>query len=378
MKQIKVLIVDDSAAYRKLLEDVIGSIPNVSVVGVAQNGFEAIEMLTKVKPDFITLDLEMPVLNGFQTLLELDVKKTDYKVVMISAYTINGAKTTIKALEYGAYDFIAKPFFDDRELNKKYLINSLKRIFFGDPDKSAVIQEHHPVYDKPNDVSVIPKVVAIGASTGGPGALTHLFSSIPENFPVPILIVQHMPELFTQSLSECLNRKSRIPIVEAKHGMAVKPRTAIVAPGGLHMKLAEKENGEVVIELSDEPPEQNFKPSINNLFRSVAKVYKKHAVGIILTGMGTDGVLGLKLMKRHGAFVIGQDQATSAVYGMPREAFNAGLVDLQLPINEIGPAILMHIKTVEGNKKTSTRCADSDGGITYNVSDSMVIVNENS
>lgn len=346
MPQIRVFIIDDSVIFRKFLADVINAIPNVRVAGAASNGQEALDKLPDVKPDFITLDLEMPVLNGLQTLIRLDLNRTGYKVIMISAYTAEGAQATLKALEYGAFDFITKPSFSDREHNIKFLTDKLSTLFSGSTLSDIHTRIQYTPFVQSPKTRFIPEIIAIGVSTGGPNALSTILSSLPHNFPVPILIVQHMPKLFTRSLAESLDRKTSISVIEAQNGTIVKPGTAYIAPGGQQMKIVKcTDNNLVKIELIDDPPEQYCKPSANYLFRSVARIFKERALGVILTGMGSDGILGLKLMKRQGAFIIGQDQTTSIVYGMPREAFKAGVVDIQLPIQDIGPEIINRTKT---------------------------------
>ena len=347
MKQIRVFIIDDSVVFRKLLSDVINAIPNVRVSGVAANGQEALEKLPGINPDFITLDLEMPVMDGLETLERLGNSDICGKVVMLSAYTFEGAQATIQALEAGAFDFIPKPSFQDIDQCREYLRTHLSRVF---------IPPDHKKLTRTGDTQVVrpllgachadPHIIAIGVSTGGPNALTKLLSSLPAGFPVPILIVQHMPKLFTRSLAESLNRTTGITVLEGEQGMQVRPGHAYIAPGDMQMKVSHSsESKQTYIELTDDPPENFCKPSVDYLFRSVAQVYREHAIGVILTGMGSDGVLGLRLMKRHGVFVIGQDRNSSTVYGMPREAKNAGVVDIELPIDEIGQELIRRVNS---------------------------------
>jgi two-component system chemotaxis response regulator CheB len=185
-----------------------------------------------------------------------------------------------------------------------------------------------------------PEVVAIGSSTGGPSALTELLPLFPADFPLPILIVQHMPRLFTKTLADSLARKSHLQIVEAQDGMIVKPGTVFIAPGGFQMKIVRRDRGQVTVQITDDPPENHCKPSADYLFRSVAQIYQDKAIGVILTGMGSDGTLGLRLMKRLGAQIIGQNRETCVVWGMPRAAIEAGVVDIELPLNRIAPELI--------------------------------------
>jgi two-component system, chemotaxis family, protein-glutamate methylesterase/glutaminase len=351
MAQIRIFIVDDSVVFRKILIDIIHTIPNMRVAGVASNGQEALEKIPEVKPDFITMDLDMPVLDGLQTLSRLRAINPAYRVIMLSMYTYEGAKSTIQALELGAFDFIPKPADADSAENTRFLRGRLAQLFTGDllSQCSLAPDEHTgmPFGEKPLSIRpcAVPRVVAIGVSTGGPIALANLLPALPEDFAVPLLIAQHMPRLFTKSLAESLNRKSTITVLEAENGTRIESGHAYIAPGGRQMKIENSVGGSATIVVTDDPPENFCKPSVDYLFRSVAQVYQAHALGVILTGMGCDGVLGLRLMKRQGALIIGQDRKSCTVYGMSREAKEAGLVDMELSLEEIAHALIVSVCT---------------------------------
>lgn len=358
--QIRIFVVDDSVVFRKLLLTTINSIPGVRTVGVASNGKEAIDTIPTVKPDLITLDLNMPIMDGLQTLRELREVYPQFRVIVVSAYTSEGAQSTLKALEAGALDVITKPDTNDMELNSKLLHDQFVNLLtkYADSEKNldvaprvamvkpALVREITPnTYHL--SYTAKPEVVAIGLSTGGPGALTELLPSLPSDFSLPILIVQHMPKLFTRTLAESLARKTTIRVVEAQDEEELKAGTVYIAPGGSQMKVRRGDKGEVIVQITDAPAENYCKPSADYLFRSVAQVYGEKALGIIMTGMGSDGVLGLRLMKRLGAQVIAQDRQSCTVWGMPRMAFEAGVVDIVLPLEEIAEEMIR----CEGSKK---------------------------
>jgi two-component system chemotaxis response regulator CheB len=351
MSQIRVFVVEDSVVFRKLLLTTINSIPGVRTVGIASNGREAIEAIPDVKPDLITLDINMPIMDGLETLEQLKNIYPQFRVIMISSYTSEGAVATLKALENGALDFITKPDSDDTEQNRIKLQNDFARllakyvdseIHFDMMAKCGAVTEKEKYATKPilNLPSVSPQAVAIGISTGGPNALSQVIPLLPGDYPVPVFIVQHMPRIFTKTLAESLNRKSKVTVIEALDGDRVKEGTVYIAPGGLQMKLRKDDNGSIFIQILDAPEENFCKPSADFLFRSVAQVYGKNAVGIIMTGMGSDGVLGLRLMKRQGALILAQDRETCTVWGMPRMACEAGVVDGTIPLHGMAETMI--------------------------------------
>ena len=353
MPHIRIFVVDDSVVFRKLLLTTINSIPGVRTVGVAENGKEAVEAIPLVKPDLITLDLNMPVMDGLETLRQLREVYPQFRVIMVSAYTSDGAQATLKAFEAGALDVITKPDTDDVALNSKLLHDQFVGLLtkYSDSQRDidvprvesikptcSVAKETSCAFHLSNIVK--PEVVAIGLSTGGPNALAELLPSLPANFSLPVLIVQHMPRLFTRTLAETLGRKAAIKIVEAQDEDELKAGTVYIAPGGTQMKVRRGANGKVFVQITDAPAENYCKPSADYLFRSVAQVYGDKALGVIMTGMGSDGELGLRLMKRQGAQIIAQDRQTCTVWGMPRAATEAGVVDIVLPLSGIAAEII--------------------------------------
>ncbi len=337
MRKIRVLIVDDSPVFRKLLSEVLRSDREIEVVGTASNGKEALEKIPRLKPDVITLDIEMPVMDGLTALEKIHRLYPKVRVIMFSSLTQKGAKETIKALSLGAFDFVTKP-------SSQSLTESFKRIReeLLPKIKSAVPQPVSPVRrvvglprktTKPL-LTIRREVVAIGVSTGGPKALADVIPKLPVNFPVPILIVQHMPPIFTAQLAARLDQLSALRVIEATQGSPVTPGKVFIAPGDKHMEVRVT-GGAKVIHLHKGPPENSCRPAVDVLFRSVAKVYGAKSVGLIMTGMGQDGLAGAKLMKEAGALILAQDEATSVVYGMPRAVVEAGIADYVLPLGEI-------------------------------------------
>jgi len=352
---LRVLVVDDSVLYRKVLSDVLSNIPGVQVVGTATDGKVALAKIPHLKPDMLTLDFDMPELDGLEVLKHVRIDHPDLKVVMVSAHTKEGAAITLKALELGALTFVTKPKAENPLESKKVLLDQLVPVV---NEIMAQIQPYligngqaisHPFVSDlvPGKGTSQPgigriQIVAIGISTGGPKALTELIPSLPEDLRVPVVIVQHMPSEFTAALAESLDQKSALNVIEAENRMELKRGTVFIAPGGKQMKVVIV-SGKSLLEINDDPPENHCQPSVDYLFRSISKVYGKHALGIIMTGMGSDGVLGLRLMKRLGAQVIAQDKQSCVVFGMPGEAINAGVVDQVVPLHHIITQILQRV-----------------------------------
>lgn len=354
---LRVLVVDDSVLYRKVLSDLLSNIPGVEVVGTATDGKVALAKIPQLKPDMMTLDFDMPVLDGLDVLEHVRIDHPDLKVVMVSAHTKEGAAITLKALELGALTFVTKPKTENPLESKNVLLDQLLPVV---KEIMAQIAPSHPFVNKGRTISqpfvcdAGPEkitsqagsgriqIVAIGISTGGPKALAELIPCLPEDLRIPVVIVQHMPSKFTAALAESLDRKSVLKVVEAENNMALTRGTIFIAPGGKQMKVVHV-SGKPMLEINDDPPENHCQPSVDYLFRSISKVYGKHALGIIMTGMGCDGVLGLRLMKRLGAQVIAQDKQSCIVFGMPGEAINAGVVDQVLPLNHIATEIVKRV-----------------------------------
>ncbi len=350
MNRIRVLVVDDSPIMRKLITQALSADREILVVGTASNGKEALEKAPRLRPDVITLDIEMPVMDGLTALERLRRVYPKARVIMFSSLTEKGAKETIKALSLGAFDFVTKP--STRSLTesiKKIREELIPKIKSAVPRAPAVVRRP-AVAPRPAPTPrpaaptrrVVPtlslpgrfEVVAIGVSTGGPKALSEIIPKLPGNFPVPILIVQHMPPIFTTQLAERLDQLSALKVVEGKEGMPLAPGKVFIAPGDYHMEVRERGPARVV-HIHKGPPENSCRPAVDVLFRSVAKVFGRKSVGIVLTGMGQDGLAGAKLMKEKGALIVAQDEATCVVYGMPRAIVEAGLADYVLPLPEI-------------------------------------------
>jgi len=362
---VKVLVVDDTVVYRKLVSDALASIQGIEVSGTAANGKIALAKIAELKPDLVTLDIEMPDMNGIEFLEAIRSQGIDVGVIVLSAHTVKGGKLTMKALELGAFDFITKPAKSTMEEGMaalKEALIPLVKSFAGRREVENILQggagpapiQQEPSVQQPHaarkeeDIthrmqaiatSVKPELVAIGISTGGPNALAEMLPMIPLNLGVPILVVQHMPALFTQSLAESLSAKCSLRIKEASDGEDLMANTVYLAPGGMQMKLVKGDGGMKLVKVTDDPPENHCKPSVDYLFRSLAHSFPGKALGVIMTGMGNDGVMGLKLMKRHGCMVIAQDEASCTVFGMPREAIAAGVVDIVSPLKDLAGEI---------------------------------------
>ena len=363
--KLKVLVVDDTILFRRAVSDALAQLPEVEVVGTAPNGKIALERVAALSPDLITLDIEMPEMGGLEVLDALKRTSKPPAVVIVSALTLKGGELTIRALERGAFDFITKPSGGDVQSNitavrealapvisayrRKWEIRSILNAAPGS-QPAARPPQTAPAASTPVAPPARPRetgkadLVLIGISTGGPNALARLLPMFPGNFPAPILIVQHMPPLFTQSLAASLHSKSALAVKEAVDGETIHAGTVYIAPGGRHMKTAPAPGGEITLRITDDPPENNCRPSVDYLFRSVANQFPGRSVAAIMTGMGSDGVLGLRLLKRNGTTVIAQDEATCVVFGMPGEAVKAGVVDVVAPLDRIAEEIRRSVK----------------------------------
>ncbi len=355
---VRVLVVDDSVVYRRVLSEALRALPEVEVVGSVANGSLVTAKVGELQPDLITLDIEMPGMNGIQVMDALRQAGLDVKVLVISSLTLSGGKLTLQALQNGAFDFITKPTESSPEENFRCIREELapriravahrlevqnilragvapaKR---GEPAARAAMEIARPAPTTP--IRRKPEMVVIGVSTGGPNALAEIFSALPGNMGVPILIVQHMPPIFTQLLAANLSAHSAVPVREAKHNDSISANTAYIAPGGKQMRLIPGGNGARLLQLSDDPPENCCRPSVDYLFRSVANHFPAKALAVILTGMGEDGAAGLRLLKQGGSMVIAQDEASCVVFGMPKAAIDAGVVDMVVPLPAIAERI---------------------------------------
>lgn len=330
---INVLVVDDSAFMRKVISDILTNEPGINVVGVARDGQDAIDKVKSLKPDVITLDVEMPKMDGL-TALTYIMKEFPTPTVMLSALTKHGADETIKALEYGAVDFILKPSGSislDIDSIRDEIITKVRAAAKANIEKikiytRAVLRRKKRTFKAARD----KQVVIIGSSTGGPPALLDLLPRIPKNFPAGILVVQHMPAGFTKSLSERLDSKCAIHVKEAKAGDKIEPGTALVAPGNFHLLI---ENSAVI--LDESPKIHGVRPSVDLTMMSAVELYENRVIGVIMTGMGSDGADGMRLIKKRGGRNIAQDEATSTIFGMPKAAIKTGCVDVISPLDKI-------------------------------------------
>jgi two-component system chemotaxis response regulator CheB len=348
------------------------------VVGSAANGRIALQKVRELKPDLLTLDIEMPEMDGLAVLdALLQSGEPTPEIIVVSAVSRRGGDLTMRALEKGAFDFITKPDAANPEQGRAALLRELgprvravahrleiRSILRGSsppsrPDLPApmIAPEPAPAESSLDGVAARmqrlsnptkPEMILIGVSTGGPIALAQLLPAIPRDIGVPILIVQHMPPIFTKSLADSLANKCVVGVREAAHGEFPEPNTVYIAPGGRQMRLGAGPENRPMIELTDDPPENNCRPAVDYLFRSAAHRFPGRSMAVILTGMGSDGTLGLRLLKRHGCFVIAQDEASCVVYGMPKAAVDAGVADAVLPLESIASRITTIVKGGRG------------------------------
>jgi two-component system chemotaxis response regulator CheB len=361
-RTIKILVVDDSAFMCKAITMMLESDPQIKVIGSARDGAEGIEKVKLLKPDLVTMDIEMPRMDGLTALREI-MRKNPVPVMMISSITTEGAKATLDALEAGAVDFIPKQmssvsldivkFKDDllskikditrrksmlmAQFRRKRYLQISGRPSSGEPDSSARPAPRRVIRKKSHNV----RIVAVGVSTGGPPALQTIIPQLPRNLPVGVVVAQHMPPTFTKSLADRLDGASQVSVREAENGEPVQPGLVLFAPGGKHISL-EKKGSQTKVVVSSHPEESLYHPCIDILMDSVADAYGQAAMGVILTGMGSNGVVGLTKLKKLGGVTIAQDEETSVVYGMPRAVVEAGIVDHVAPVEDIAHEILAY------------------------------------
>ncbi len=343
---MRVLVVDDSTLFRKVVRDAVQGESDIEVVGTAANGRIALEKIRQLQPDLVTLDVEMPELNGMEVLRELQAMPSAPAVILLSALTADGAALTTKALRLGAFDFILKPrgadFDDSTRMLRKDLIPKIRGCVEAlrgrDPATSV---EHQPVTAQPHrgNGPFRPEVITIGVSTGGPAALGELLPQLPGDLPIPVTIVQHMPPMFTRSLADDLNEACALRVQEGEDGMVLKPGEVYIAPGGKQMKVVGG-RAAALLQVADHPPERNCRPSVDYLFRSLSFVYGGSVLAVVMTGMGDDGTRGCRLLKRQGARILAQDEASCVVYGMPRWIVEEGLADGVHSLQQLSSSII--------------------------------------
>ncbi len=346
MAKIKVLVVDDSALVRQVLVNGLNKEKDIEVVGSASDPYVARDMIMSKNPDVMTLDVEMPRMDGIEFLRKL-IPQHPMPVVMVSSLTDRGTQATLDALDAGAVDFVAKPTTNVGsslnqvigELGRKIRANRFAKVRVGKRKSETRIKTAPLTVLKGST----DKVIALGASTGGTEALREVLLSFPPNSP-GIVIVQHMPPKFTEMYAKRLNKECPFEVREAKHGDRVIPGRCLIAPGGFQMRVA-RSGGQYKVEVKGSDKVSSHCPSVDVLFTSVAEQVGSNAVGAILTGMGADGAIGLKKMRDAGAHTFGQDEATCVIYGMPKVALEKGGVETQLSLEMIGPAIIQKIGT---------------------------------
>lgn len=347
MAKKSVLIVEDSAFMRQFISNLLGSDPDLEVIGTAKNGKEGVELANKLKPDVITMDVEMPILDGISAVKQI-MEQNPIPVVMLSSLTHEGAEATIRALEAGAIDFVAKPsgaISLDLAKVKDELLMKVKSATNAKARKVTPFTRILPPVEKrdySNFTGNITKIIAIGTSTGGPKALQEVLPLFPKSIPAAILIVQHMPKGFTKSLAERLNSLSQVTVKEAEDGDILFPGLALIAPGDKHMVLKEGSGGKYSVQLTDEAPMSGHRPSVDMMFKSVAKS-KLQKYAAILTGMGADGAQGILEIKQNGGKTVAQDEESCVVFGMPKVAIEKGAIDRVVPINHVSMELMKMI-----------------------------------
>jgi two-component system chemotaxis response regulator CheB len=366
---IAVLVVDDSAVVRRLIVDALGGTRNIEVVGTAGNGRLAQAKIDQLQPDVVTMDIEMPEMNGIEAVRELRKRHPSLPVIMFSSNSAAGAAATLEALAAGATDYVLKPsqagsIADSVAAVRVQLVPKIhalagRRRAAGPPPRTLagglrrLTPTPAPTVRAPRPpVAPAPApgtgshgridLIAVGASTGGPDALTRVLMRLPGDLAVPIVVTQHMPPVFTRMFAERLDRSTPLHVLEADVGMELTPGTVYLAPGDRHLMLRRR-GATVLIQLSDDPPENSCRPAVDVMFRSVAELYGASACAVVLTGMGHDGCAGAKVLRDAGAVVLAQDEASSVVWGMPGSVVAAGLADDVLSLDRIGAGLISRL-----------------------------------
>ncbi len=373
-KKLRVLVVDDTIVYRSAVSEIVKEIPGVELVGVAHNGKIALAKIESLKPDILTLDIEMPVMNGIEVLAELQKNYPGIGAIMLSTLTADGSEMTMRALELGAFDFILKPqsaSVAEGKLELKRNLQPMLEAFAKSKIAPNLLSRKISAIRKQPVLRSLSlgqntekkgvdaqtrtagsavkrgksEIVTIGISTGGPNALTQMLPKLPGDLGVPVLIVQHMPPVFTKSLAASLDKKCALSVKEAEEGEPIQANVVYIAPGGKQMKLSAGADGKNrCIKLTNDPPENSCRPSVDYLFRSVGDYYVGRATAVIMTGMGSDGTKGLGILKNKGAHIIGQDEASCVVYGMPKAPADLGYLHVVAPLSKIADEIVKSVR----------------------------------
>lgn len=352
-KKVRVLIIDDSAFMRKAIKSMMADDPDIEVVGAARDGVEGVDLAMELSPDVVTLDVEMPRMNGLEALKIIMEKKPTH-VLMLSSLTTEDAKATLDALDIGAVDYIPKNL-DNLSFNivriKEDLLAKIKSVARRPIPKKRTTKAAEPVhYAQHIQPVVVPAkdkfvsgqiaIVGVGASTGGPKALQDILPYLPKDMPAGMLVVQHMPQAFTGPFAERMQGLSKIEVREAKHGDVIKPGLALIAPGGFQTRTVKKGVFDFYVEINDVPHDSIYKPCVDISLTSVANAYPGRCMGVILTGMGYDGREGMRAIKKSGGKTIAQDEATCVVYGMPKAVVDDGTADKVVPLESIAGEIV--------------------------------------
>jgi two-component system chemotaxis response regulator CheB len=362
MAPITVLVVDDSVVMRRLVSDILAADPGIEVVGTAANGKVALAKIPQLNPDVVTLDIEMPVMDGLETLTQVRALYPRLPVVMFSTLTEKGASATLEALERGASDYVSKPanmgsVVASMDAVRAELIPKIKSLAsrgrrLSDSVAGSTVPARTVAGPPVGGPSPLVEIVVIGVSTGGPDAVTTLISALPRDFPVPIVIVQHMPPLFTALFAKRLDGKSNLAVSEAQAGDRLEPGTVLIAPGDFHVRLHSDRNGVVAL-LDQGTPENYCRPAVDVLFRSTSEVFGASVLAVVLTGMGSDGAKGAARIVGAGGSVIVQDAATSVVWGMPGAVVSAGLAADVLPLGDM--ARVIQTRVARGRSRVGLR-----------------------
>lgn len=344
---IKVLIVDDSNFFQQRLKEMIGAHPELSVVGLAANGREAVDMVNRLKPDVITMDYEMPLMDGVSAVRQI-MRDNPTPILMFSSLTYEGARTTLDALDAGAVDFLPKNFSEvssssallQKKLHDKILAVTRRRTLASSPANSAASSPSTARAVERVSLKGRVRLVVIGASTGGPLAITEVLKKLPANYPVPLLLVLHMPENFTRAFAERLDKQCQISVREAATGDLLKPGLALLAPGGQQTLL---DHSGRAVQIIPGDARVNYRPCVDLTFASAAKMLGDGVLGVVMTGMGSDGKDGARLIKQRGGHIWTQDEQSSVIYGMPQAVVREGLSDRICSLNEISTLLVREL-----------------------------------